>query len=373
MAQYSYQTINLISDLVLSWPSSFAGGPVVYDFNYVIPSNNGLAIIMPDATVVPAVQVLVFNNTSIYSFNIIASDGITVITTVLAGEVIQLLLTGNLTANGTWDIIPFGGGTNAIVSITATSSDSSIGITNGAITPPGGVIDFQLFPSLVNLNEVVTTGFPVILTISPLTWTTRELLGGENIIITNGDGILDNPIIDVNPTITSLNSIQVGNLTLSGNIIDANNVNGGIGFSSNGTGTLDFNGVSIDTSGNVSGINNLTINGRYINSLMPKAYCSFTDTIVGLGNDITIESQVNVSSITGSAGTYVIHFTTPFIDTTYGILFGLGTTSGPLPFVSHIFYVLKEVDAVTISIVDASGQLVNAVPYGATVTIMSVN
>jgi hypothetical protein len=374
MAQSSYQLINLTSDIVLTWPFSFAGPPTVADINDVSPNQDGWTIAMPDATLAPVGQNVVFNNISAFSFQIIANDLTTVIATINAGEVVTLYLYDNTTSpalNGLWRVIPYGSGTNAIVSLIAESTDSSITITNGAITPPGGTINFQLPTSIFNLNEVSTTAFPVITGTDPLTWQTVDLVAGENINITNPNGIAGDPVINLATVVTGLSAMTAGNLTISGEVIVSDVTNGNIQLSTSGTGQVQINGVNIDPSGNLTGINNLTVNGFFNNPFMPQAWCVFTDIIVGLSNLIVIQKQANVASVTGSAGTYTITFTTPMSSVNYGVHISLGSTGGALPFISNAYWIVRETTSVTIIVTDASGELVLSVPHGVTVTILS--
>jgi hypothetical protein len=374
MAQSSYQLINLTSDIVLTWPFSFAGPPTVADINDVSPNQDGWTIAMPDATLAPVGQNVVFNNISAFSFQIIANDLTTVIATIDAGEVVTLYLYDNTTSpalNGLWRVIPYGSGTNAIVSLIAESTDSSITITNGAITPPGGTINFQLPTSIFNLNEVSTTAFPVITGTDPLTWQTVDLVAGENINITNPNGIAGDPVINLATVVTGLSAMTAGNLTISGEVIVSDVTNGNIQLSTSGTGQVQINGVNIDPSANLTGINNLTVNGFFNNPFMPQAWCVFTDIIVGLSNLIVIQKQANVASVTGSAGTYTITFTTPMSSVNYGVHISLGSTGGALPFISNAYWIVRETTSVTIIVTDASGELVLSVPHGVTVTILS--
>jgi|SRR5271154_3407692 len=368
MAQSSYQLINLTSDIVLTWPFSFVGPPTVADINDVSPNQNGWTIAMPDATLAPVGQNVVFNNVSAFSFQIIANDLITVIATIASGEVVTLYLYDNTTvpaSNGLWRVIPYGNGTNAITALTAQSTDSSITITNGAITPPGGVINFQLPASLTNLNTTITKiGFAVITGLSPLTWTTVDFLSDSNISITNPDGTTGDPVFSLASTIGPLTSLMVGNFTISGEVITNDTVNGNIQIVTNGTGQVQINGVNIDTSGNITGINNF---------VTPKAFCMFTDTIVGNSNDIVIYDQQNVATVTGSAGAYTITFLSSMISSTYGVIITLGSTGGDFPFISNGYFISssRSVDSVSIVITDASGELVLSTPNGVTVMILS--
>lgn len=375
MAQSSYQLISLISDIVLTWPFSFVGPPTVADINDVNPNQNGWTAAMPDATLAPVGQNIVFNNVSAFSFQIIANDLITIIATIAAGEVVTLYLYDNTTvpaSNGLWRVIPYGGGTNAITALTAQSTDSSITITNGAITPPGGTINFKLPLSLTNLNTTISAiGFPVITGLSPLTWTTVNFLSDSNISIDHPDGTTGDPVFSLASTIGPLTSLMVGNFTISGEIITNDTTNGNIQLSTNGTGQVQINGVGIDISGNLIGVNNLTVNGTFNNPFTPKAWCVFTDTIFGISNLIVIQNQANIASITGSAGTYTINFTTPMSSINYGVFITLGSTGGSLPFISNAYWIVRQTTSVTIIVTDASGELVLSAPYGVSVTVMS--
>lgn len=372
MPQSSYQLIDLTANIVLTWPFSFAGGPVVADINDITTPSGAFAITLPNATLATAGQNFIFNNISAFSFEVLANDGITVLRTLGAGEVIEMYLIDSSTSNGTWRIVPYGSGTNAIVALQAESSDSSIVITNGDVTPPGGIIDFQLPTSLTNLNTSITSvGFPVITGLSPLTWTTVDFVGDSNIKIVSPGGQTGDPTFSLASTIGPISSLQVGNMTLSGEVITNDVVNGNVQISTNGTGQTQLNGVGIDINGNLTGINNMTVSGFFNNPFTPKAYCTFSDTIVGSSNTIIIQDSANVVSITGSAGTYTITFNTALGSINYGVLITLGTTGGSLPFISNGYYLTRQTTSVTIVVTDASGELVLSAPNGVTVVVMS--
>jgi len=372
MAQNPYQLIDLSNDIVLSWPFSFQGGPVIADLNNVIPTAGTFSITLPDATLASNGQNFMFNNISVYPFELLASDGMTSVVTIGAGEIYYIYLTDNSTSNGIWVPVPFGGGTNSITSVTAQSADGSIVINNPSLTPPGGTINFSLPDSISNLNDLTITGFPVITSASPLTWNTRELLGGENITISNGNGVSSEPIIDLNPALTSLGSVSLlGGLVLSGNLVTTSVVNGSVEISSAGAGAASINGISIDTSSNITGINNLTVNGSFTNPRTPKVLFTFTDTLVGENAGIVIQDVSNVSTITNTGdGTYTITFSTPLTSTNYGVFLGLGSTGGVAPLVRHAYWTVKNVNSVVIVIVDSSGVPVVEVPNGVTGMIM---
>jgi hypothetical protein len=370
-AQVSYQKITLTGNITLSWPSSFATSVVAAGFNDVEPNQDGWSINLPDATLASPGTDVIFNNITNFEFVINDNTGEELLL-IEPGFIVDFKLYDNTTTGGGWRIIPFMGGYNGIVSFTAQSSDNTILITNGNnVQPPGGTINFQLPVSLKNLNQLDVPGLVVATSTDPLTWNAVELTADSNFTITNADGVDGNPQIALNTSLNGLASIGVGGLTLTGSVISAAVTDGEVQIASDGTGSVLINGVDIDTSSNISIPGNLTVSGLFNNPFTPKAWCEFTDTIVGESNDITIASQENVSSITGSNGNYTINFTNNLSNINYGVLITLGTDNGSTPFVSHGFYTVKEMEYVTISIVDASGQLVSAVSNGVTVVIFS--
>jgi len=368
--QVSYQLITLTDNIVLSWPSSFVGGPIAAGFNDVNPDQAGWTITLPDATLAATGTDVIFNNISIYTFNILKNDN-SFLYTLNPGDIIDFKLYNVSTAAGLWHIIPFGGGYNGIVAFEATSSDNSIDIINGNVTPPGAIINFKLPASIFNLNNVITTGIPVIKSVAPLTWETTTIIAGININVTNGDGILADPVINLLPDVSDLNSIQVGFFEVTGNTLQATDINTNLLFTTSGTGKLDLNGALIDANGNTT-ISNLTVSGSFNNPFTPKAWCIFTDTIVGNSNSIVIEDHSNVTSISGSGGYYQIFFNTPMANINYGVMISLGSLGTTLPPIVYSgFWTTRNLSSVIISVVDASGELVTALPYGATVMIMS--
>jgi hypothetical protein len=365
MAQDTYQQIDLIADIELTWPFSFAGTIEVLDLNDINPNQNGWTIAMPDATLGVVGQNFKFNNISGFSFQIIANDLITVIATVTPGQVIEMWLRDTSTSNGTWRIIS-PPSVNAITQITAQSTDSTISITNGTVTPPTGTINFKLPTSLANLLNVSTTDLLVVKSTNPLAFRTVSLIGGTNITVNDGNGLSGNPIFDLATTITGISSITSGALVLTGTALIVNSdTNGNLQINTNGTGKIQMNGVSIDANGNMTGINNF---------VSPRAFCFFTDTIVGVNNVIVIGNQINVATVTllsGSTGTYRITFTTAMPNANYGVQITLGSNGGVLPFVSNGYFIVRTTTYVDIEIVDASGSLVLSAPYGVSVVIMS--
>ncbi len=97
---------------------------------------------------------------------------------------------------------------------------------------------------------------------------------------------------------------------------------------------------------------------------------TFTDSLTpGPSHTLVVLNSSGVSSVTGSAGIYVINFTTALANTNYGVFFGIVSTTGSSPVVTHAFCTVKTTTSATIAIVDASGVLVTEVPRGISVTI----
>lgn len=366
----SYQKILLTNNITLYWPFyTPEGEKTMTDIMDIEPDQNGWSITLPDASLAGIGSNFLLNNISIHSFKLLKNDGVTEITTIAGGEVKFINLTDNSTINGTWSVFPFGSGQNAITSLTATSSDASVLITDGSVVPPGGVMDFRLNGLLTNLIGQSSSGFPVITEYPE--WEVRNFVAGSNIEIANPDGKFGNPVIDLNSALTGLTSLEVGDVTMSGSIITSNIVNGDIDLVTNGTGKANLNGVTIDVNNNIANINDLTVNGKFSNPLMPSAWCVFTDTVTGSNNTIVNQASENVAGITGSNGSYVITFTNAMSSINYGIMITLGSNGSSLPPpVYHGFFTVRETTSATIAILDASGEFVQDAPDGVTVVVM---
>lgn len=371
MAQQTFNSIALSANLPLVWMASLESGTIAYDLNNVTPTAGGFKISLPNATGAQPGQTLTFNNISAYSFQLVAFDGTTVIKTVDAGELTTIFLGDTSTTNGTWYIYPASVGTAAITTVTAQSSNGSVTITGSPLSSPGGTLNFTLPTSLTNLNALATTGVVVAKTTAPLTWGVAELIGGENIVITNGTGISDDPIINVNETLTNLSSVQVGTLTIATSLIATNVTNGSVDLSSAGTGKVNMNGVGIDTSGNITGVNNLTITGTFNNALTPKAFITFTDVISGSSNVITLQDKSGFSTVTGSHGSYTATFSATRPNTNYAVVFGIGTAGGSPATMRVAYWLVKGLTTLTFTVVDASGELVTSIPEGMSIMIMA--
>lgn len=378
MTQNSYRKINLDADIKTSWSIAFDGGYLIQDINDVDVTLNNATLFLPAVDIVNSGQSVVLNNVSALDFNVSTSTS-TLLTQIKAGEVFEFYLYDNTVAGGLWRIIPYGGGTNNINNIVLESSDNSIVIIDGNVTPPGGTVNFQLTESLSNLNNVNTEGIVVITGKSPLTWTAREIIGYDNIIVTDGDGINNNPIIKLNNVLGNINSALIGGITIAGNAIDSNNNDLTL---DTGTANLIINNdvtvkgdIVIDgastTNGNATFNGTVTITGTLEAPNVIRAACRFTDTLTPPGNTIVIVNKTpNISSVTGSNGKYAINFSPHLSSINYIPMACVFTDGSSLPEVRNIFPVVCDVDQMTVTITDNTGQLVTSIPQGASIYIV---
>jgi hypothetical protein len=357
----SYSLINLTSDVTLSWAYPFTGGVVVSNKNNIISDNDLRTMTLPSSKLVTVGTSLLFNNVGFHDFTLLDNSGAPIGNIILPSEIREIYLTDTSTDAGIWCMIPFGEGSSAISVISATSSNNSINITPGTITAPSGNFDFTLSASLQNLNLLTSNalpGFPVITANNPLTWKTVVLVGGTNVNIDNGDGVIDAPIINLNSAISGLTALNVGSFALSGTTLTTSETDGSLALSSNGKGHLGLNGVNIDTLSNITNVNNLTVSGSITSPAVASAQCFFFDNN-NVTNNITLQSNYNIASVTGGNGAYVVTFTIPFPDGNYTVLLSLCRgTETIAPFTA--FFRSRSAESMIIYTVDTLGNLVTA-------------
>lgn len=112
-----------------------------------------------------------------------------------------------------------------------------------------------------------------------------SLTQGANIILTPNP-IVTSGSIALNPVLTGLTSAAIGNLSLSGNTLSATNSNGGINYTTNGTGLNIFTGT-VEYAQNATG---------FINNV--RVLSSSTGYYVALTTDSVIEPNTTVLSPT---------------------------------------------------------------------------
>ena len=302
----SYQLIELNANLDLSWVSPFTGGTVVCDKNNVQPNRNGWILCLPQASFGSLGQTITFNNISNFSFDLYSFGAVERISTIAAGEVVDVYLTDNSDSVGAWSLISYGSSSSALTALTIDSPDNSVNVTGGVISPPGGIVGLTLPPSINNLNNLnngALKGFIIPSSLDPLNYTATSLFGDNNITVDNADGVLGDPTITLNPTLNNLISIQLGNITIGSDEISATN---GLTINKNCVVSLDgdLTAASITTT-------NLTISGALDAPCVAKAWLVFSDDNSAPPGNITIANSFNISTVIGSQGSYNISFITP--------------------------------------------------------------
>jgi|GEM_PF-2691105 len=246
----SYSPISTqLANIVLQWPNAFQDtANVVYDFmNITSGGTVGTNITLPAANLSSVGISFVFNNVGPNAIQIIDGGGNN-LQLINAGAVYEFYLTNNTTAGGLWSIIPFGGGAAGVTSFTSVQPAAGLTVVQNQNT--GAIIQtFTLANALASLQGLVTTGYGA--RIAADTWATRTFQAGNgNITLTNPDGVAGNTTIMLNNALTGLTSVNVGNMTLSANMIQGTQVNQNLIIAPNGTGELQSNNNINIQSGN---------------------------------------------------------------------------------------------------------------------------
>lgn len=261
-ATVSYIALSLTGNVQLNWPTQFIDtGDVAAEIIDISVNNNGYNVFLPNATEGSVGQTIIFVNTSgvSHTFNIVDFNSGN-IATLSTGQSIILYLTDNSTSQGSWRLIPFGGGFSGVTSVSAAALTGGITIGGSPITT-AGTLTFSLGAPLVSLSALGTTGILVQSVVG--TVISRALVGGLNIDITNPDGVSGNPVINLSDTLTGMSSITVGNINLTNNVISTTTPNTDLKIIPNGTGSIllgqGLTPPTVSSTGNISNIVNLTV------------------------------------------------------------------------------------------------------------------
>lgn len=332
----SYSSILLDSNILLSWPYPFTGGIVISDINDIEQTKNGFTLTLPPANLVPNGTTFLLNNTGLYDFSLLNNAKEPTNQVILPGEVNQIYLTDSSTVAGVWQIIPFGGGVRSISTLSFTSGNESVTIFPGTVNTPSPNVDFQLSPSLQNINRLNKSGQSGFLTIvgdNPLQWGVTNLTADSNISISGTPPSL----IRLERSLTGLTNVSVGEITLTGNSILSTN-------------DISINGLIIDSSGNIA---------SDTNSGVARAQCFFQDNNNPTDNITINDSRNNVASVVGRNGSYTITFIDPFSDTNYTPLLTLARGNESIaPFA--VFIQSRSGTQLQIYTVDTLGNLLTA-------------
>lgn len=177
----------------------------------------------------------------------------------------------------TWQNLPYAGGSDIVPGtgiatrfdlttnkhiIHSRIDNSGVGISlyqfqipgDGLTTPSGSGYSIGLSNRLQTLSNLTSSG--IIVGIDSSGVTTRSLSDGNNINITNRDGISNNPIISLNSSVTGLNSISgVDNFTIASN--------SGINFNA-GSGVVNVDDLTVDGETNLNGNINIGLAARIL-------------------------------------------------------------------------------------------------------------
>jgi hypothetical protein len=368
------QELTLIANVQLDYPySSNVNNVIVTDMIDVSATVNNLNVFLPNSTLSSPGFAITFNNVGSNAFNVVLNDTITTLLTISAGQVITIYLYGNSNPNGLWRIIPFGGGVNAISNLDVTSDDNSIFVSNGQITPPGGVVDISL-PTIVSTIQALGNYIPGLVVINQannLPWGVVSLNNGTNIVIANPNGETGDPVIDLNENINIAQAI-IGNIIIANDLISNIDENGVLSITSNGSASvINLNSAIIDILGNLT-VNNLSVEGSFSSPNVAKAWCRFTNTS-GL---INLTSGFNVSGITynNTNNQYTISFTNQMGNENYVVFITCSNNNSTPPLQTRIGYdVVRQQGSVVIVLTDASGEILQDIPEGVSVIIFSLN
>lgn len=368
------QELTLSSNVQLDYPySANVNNITITDMIDVSATSVNLNVFLPDSRLTGPGFSITFNNVGLNAFNVVLNDTLTTLVNITAGKIITIYLYSNITANGSWRVIPFGGGVNGISNLDITSDDDSIVVSNGQITPPGGAVDISL-PTIVSTIQALGNYIPGLVVINQandLPWGVVSLNNGTNIVITNPSGETGSPTIDLNDNI-AIAQATIGNVIVNNNLITNIDENKTLTIISNGTTSyLNLNGLLIDVLGNVA-LNDLAVDGKFTSINAAKAWCRFTNTS-GL---INLTSACNVSTVTynESNNQYTINFTTPLGNENYVVFISCSNNNSTPPLQTRIGYdVVRQLESVVIVLSDASGEILQDIPEGVSVVIFSLN
>lgn len=244
-SEVSYVKYVLTADITLDWSTSFVDQPNVAAHIVELSTNAGVFdVTLPDSRLVSVGQDILFVNLGGNQVNINYSDG-TLLTTLNAANIVYFYLTDNTTANGVWNAVPFGGGVVSVFSVGAQSlSPTALTIVSTTTNPINnfGTFQFTLDPALVSLANIAGTG--IIVDTGGGNLVARTIQAGLDIIVQNGDGVAGDPQIAINPIMTGITSIQVGNMSIFGNTISTLAGNNPIILAPNGTGSVQLNNAA---------------------------------------------------------------------------------------------------------------------------------
>lgn len=259
----SYSFITVADHDNFSWNYPYTNGDIISDFND-LTSDSNVSASMPAADNIPLGTSVFFNNIGNYNISIY-SYGTDLIVTITPGSIVTIYSIDNSSAAGKWRAVQTVGGSLGITALSVTSNTSAL-VVDGSPVLAGqsGDIQLDLNSVLDKFSSLNSTGLLVSTDDTGAAIETRTLIGGDNIVITNNDGVNGNIRIELTDSPLGLTSLNVGDFSIQDSTITANDI---LNISTTGTGNyLNLNGVQIDSLANISSINNLTLQGDLNNA-----------------------------------------------------------------------------------------------------------
>lgn len=356
----SYSSIIVEDHDNFSWNYPYTNGVIISDIND-LTSNSDVSASMPAANNISVGTSVFFNNIGAYNITIY-NYGTDLIAKLTPGSVVTIYLIDSYSAAGGWRAVQTNGGSLGIMSLDVVASDTAISVQGSPVTAgTSGKITIgtdYVLQSLSSLKNSSSQGILVSTAIDASVITTRSLVAGSGIDITNADGVAGNIRIDLSDTIPELTSLDVGGLSLSDNSITVTNAD-----------PININGVEIDNAGNIIIPGTITSSTNLVQVITTWGY--FNNIRTTTQNIIKLFASNNIQSIAVTdLGYYKITFTIPMTDINYGVVITPGSSGTPPNIlVRHGYPISKQTTDVVIALVDASGQLVSDAPDGITIIL----
>lgn len=382
----AYQELFLVAPdevIQLQWNFPPTNSTTLLTRNNINATATGCAIILPNATLAQQIsQVALIYNSGTEAFDLQLFGGIDFIPNFEPGQFFEISLTDTSTPIGVWSSTLYGGGAVNISNFTIASDDpASIIVENGVVTNNGQVVTIKQPVNLQGFanpapGNLVDPGFVVFDNSAPgnPVYKSVVLTTDSNVEITNPDGTAGNPIVGLNPVISGLTSLGVGDITLTTNTI-ATTGNDLVLSTGGVSGNVNTNGVLADVAGNLIVAGTTFANGGISSPPIPIAWIRFTDTTAGDTNVISVQDSFNatiVAAVTGDGGSYTITMPNPASDIKYGVQCSAGTSSiSTAPLFAQAIYGTATSSVFTLIVTDSGGTIVSEVPNSLVVTVFS--
>lgn len=146
-SEISYSSVALTASITLSWPEETSTNVnLATRIMDVTPSAGSFNITLPDANKSGTGNTILFNNKGSYTFTVLNAGG-SQVGTIASGQLWQVYLTDNTTANGAWQLLQYGA---------TTSSANASALAGTGIVAVGAVLS-QSVP-ITTFNSNYTAG-----------------------------------------------------------------------------------------------------------------------------------------------------------------------------------------------------------------------